>query len=170
MRKMQEGEQPKVEEALKLAGVYDKVMTLQNGMDTILTREFADDGAVLSGGEFQKIGVARAFVRECPIKIFDEPSSALDPISEYKLFDNILKSSKDKTVLFISHRLSSVQNADWVLMLEHGKVIEEGTHKMLMQKQGVYADMYTKQAENYLAASVEEAGSDIFAVQGEVEA
>ena len=125
---------------------------------------------MLSGGEFQKIGVARAFVRECPIKIFDEPSSALDPISEYKLFDNILKSSKDKTVLFISHRLSSVQNADWVLMLEHGQVIEEGTHKMLMKKQGVYADMYTKQAENYLAASVEETGSDIFAVRGEVEA
>ena len=170
MRRVREEERANVEEALKLAGVYDKVMTLENGMDTILTREFADDGAVLSGGEFQKIGVARAFVRECPIKIFDEPSSALDPISEYKLFDNILKSSKDKTVLFISHRLSSVQNADWVLMLEHGKVIEEGTHKMLMKQQGVYADMYTKQAENYLAASVTEAGSDIFAVQGEVEA
>jgi len=170
MRRVKEDERSKVEEALKLADVYEKVKTLQNGMDTILTREFADDGAVLSGGEFQKIGVARAFVRECPVKIFDEPSSALDPISEYKLFDNILKSSKDKTVLFISHRLSSVQNADWVLMLEHGQVIEEGTHKMLMKKQGVYADMYTKQAENYLAASVEETGSDIFAVRGEVEA
>ena len=66
-------------------------MSLPKGMDTTLTREFDDEGAVLSGGEFQKIVVARAFARRCPIKVFDEPSSALDPIAEYKLFDNILK-------------------------------------------------------------------------------
>ena len=145
MHKAGEGDRERAKEALILAGVYDKIMSLPKGMDTILTREFAEDGEVLSGGQYQKIDVARAFVRQCPIKIFDEPSSALDPISEYQLFDNILKSSKGKTVLFISHRLSSVQNADWVFMLEEGCVKEEGTHRMLMKQQGIYADMYAKQ-------------------------
>lgn len=140
-----------VTEALKLSGVYDKVMSLPNGIDTTLTREFDDKGAVLSGGEFQKIVVSRAFARSCPVKVFDEPSSALDPIAEYQLFDNILKACKENTLLFISHRLSSVQNADHVFLLENGEVREEGTHRELMDRQGLYADMYQKQAENYLA-------------------
>ena len=168
MRKALPEDEEKVVNALKLAGVYDKVASLPQGLYSILTREFAEDGQVLSGGEYQKIVVARAFVRNCPIKIFDEPSSALDPIAEYQLFDNILKSGKDKTMLFISHRLSSVQNADWVFMLEDGMVKEEGTHKMLMKKQGLYADMYEKQAENYLAASRKEVRDSIFAT-GEVQ-
>ena len=151
-----EKKQAVVEEALKLSGVYDKVMSLPKGMDTTLTREFDDEGAVLSGGEFQKIVVARAFARSCPVKVFDEPSSALDPIAEYKLFDNILKACKENTLLFISHRLSSVQNADYVFLLEKGKVLEEGSHKALMKKKGAYADMYNKQAENYLADSAKE--------------
>ena len=140
-----------VVDALKLSGVYDKVMELPKGINTTLTREFDDEGAVLSGGEFQKIVVSRAFARQCPIKVFDEPSSALDPIAEYKLFDNILKVCRQNTLLFISHRLSSVQNADHVFLLENGQVREEGTHRELMKKKGIYADMYQKQAENYLA-------------------
>lgn len=167
MKKAGDGDRERVAEALQMAGVYDKIMSLPNGMDTILLKEFCEDGVVLSGGQYQKIGVARAFVRQCPIKIFDEPSSALDPISEYQLFDNILKSSREKTVLFISHRLSSVQNADWVFMLENGMVKEEGTHLMLMKKQGIYADMYKKQAENYLAVSSSEIDRGIFAMTGE---
>lgn len=140
-----------VTEALKLSGVYDKVMSLPQGINTTLTREFDDNGAVLSGGEFQKIVVSRAFARRCPIKVFDEPSSALDPIAEYQLFDNILKACRKNTLLFISHRLSSVQNADHVFLLEQGEVREEGTHRELMDRKGLYADMYQKQAENYLA-------------------
>lgn len=167
MKKAGDGDRERVAEALQMAGVYDKIMSLPNGMDTILLKEFCEDGVVLSGGQYQKIGVARAFVRQCPIKIFDEPSSALDPISEYQLFDNILKSSREKTVLFISHRLSSVQNADWVFMLENGMVKEEGTHLMLMKKQGIYADMYKKQAENYLTVSSSEIDKGIFAIRGE---
>ena len=146
-----EKKQAVVEEALKLSGVYDKVMSLPQGINTTLTREFDDNGAVLSGGEFQKIVVSRAFARQCPIKVFDEPSSALDPIAEYELFDNILKACRKNTLLFISHRLSSVQNADHVFLLENGEVKEEGTHRELMAQQGLYADMYQKQAENYLA-------------------
>ena len=141
----------RVIEALKLAGAYDKVMTLPKGVDTILTHEFDDEGAVLSGGEFQKIVVARAFVRNCPFKVFDEPSSALDPIAEATLFDNIYETCRKNTLVFISHRLSSVQNADWVYLLSDGTVKEAGTHRMLMEQDGIYADMYTKQAKNYLA-------------------
>ncbi len=143
----------RVKEALELSGAYDKVMTLKNGMGTTLTNEFDEDGAVLSGGESQKIVVARAFVKQCPFKVFDEPSSALDPIAEATLFDNIYETCKDNTLVFISHRLSSVQNADWVYLLADKTVKEAGTHRMLMEKNGLYADMYTKQAKNYLAIS-----------------
>ncbi len=143
----------RVEEALKLSGAYDKVMSLKHGMGTTLTNEFDDEGAVLSGGESQKVVVARAFVKQCPFKVFDEPSSALDPIAEATLFDNIYETCKDNTLVFISHRLSSVQNADWVYLLSDKTVKEEETHMMLMVKHGLYADMYTKQANNYLAIS-----------------
>lgn len=146
-----EEQEARVTEALKLAGAYDKVQTLPKGIHTILTHEFDDKGAVLSGGEFQKIVVARAFVKECPFKVFDEPSSALDPIAEGTLFDNIYKTCENNTLVFISHRLSSVQNADWVYLLSDGTVKEEGTHRMLMDQHGIYADMYEKQATNYLA-------------------
>lgn len=151
MRRGTADDEAAVTHALQLSGVYDKVMSLNKGIHTVLTKEFDEDGAVLSGGEFQKIVAARAFIKECPIKIFDEPSSALDPIAEYELFENIINDSRDKTMLFISHRLSSVQNADWVFMLENGTIIEQGSHNKLMAKDGVYADMYRKQAKNYLA-------------------
>ena len=151
MRKAAPDDEKAVVDALKMAGVYEKVLSLPMGIHTMLTREFAEDGVVLSGGEYQKIIVARAFVRQSPFKIFDEPSSALDPIAEYELFEQILESGRDKTMLFISHRLSSVQNADYVYMLEHGAVAEEGVHEELMEKKGPYAEMYTKQAVNYLA-------------------
>ena len=146
-------------DALKLSGVYQKVSSLEKGMNTTLTKEFDDDGVVFSGGEFQKVVVARAFAKNCPIKVFDEPSSALDPIAEYQLFDNILKSCQENLLIFISHRLSSVKNADCVILLEQGQIKEEGTHKELMKQNGLYADMYNKQAKNYLAdSSVQEQG------------
>lgn len=148
-----EEKENKVVEALKLSGAYDKVMSLKKGIYTTLTHEFDDEGAVLSGGEFQKIVVARAFVKDCPFKIFDEPSSALDPIAENKLFDNIYDSCRDNTLVFISHRLSSVQNADYVYLLSDGCVKEQGNHASLMAQGGIYADMYNKQAKNYLALS-----------------
>ena len=142
--------------ALKKAGVYEKVSSLEKGIDTMMTKEFDEDGAVLSGGESQKIAVARTFVKDAPMKIFDEPSSALDPIAEYELFQNIMKEGSDHTMLFISHRLSSVKNCDKVFMLEKGHLIEEGTHSELMAANGSYAQMYKKQAMNYLALENEE--------------
>ncbi len=136
-------------EALKRAGVYEKVRSLPQGIHTMLTKEFDETGAVLSGGEYQKIVVARAFASPAPIKVFDEPSSALDPIAEYDLFQAILEESRDHLMFFISHRLSSVKDADMVFMLEEGRLIEQGTHGELMEQNGKYAHMYQMQAKNY---------------------
>lgn len=144
-------EEVKVCDALKKAGVWEKVSEMKNGIDTILTKEFCEEGEVLSGGQSQKIAVARSFAGDEPIHIYDEPSSALDPIAEADLYDSIIKDSKGRTAIFISHRLSSVKNADNVFMLENGTIIERGTHTELMSQNGEYADMYNKQAKNYLA-------------------
>ncbi len=141
----------RVIDALKKAGVYERIQRLPQGIHTMMTKEFDEDGAVLSGGESQKVAVARAFYRSCPVKIFDEPSSALDPIAEYELFQSMMEDGKHNAMVFISHRLSSVKNADHVLMLEQGQIVERGTHAELMKKEGNYAAMYRKQAMNYLA-------------------
>ncbi|MDE6419756.1 MAG: ABC transporter ATP-binding protein/permease [Lachnospiraceae bacterium] len=139
------------ERALRCAGVWDKVRSLPDGMNTMMTKEFDRDGAVLSGGEQQKIVVARAFAQNASVKVFDEPSSALDPIAEYDLYRGIMDESKGHITLFISHRLSSVKDADMVFMLENGTVIEQGSHRELMEQNGKYCEMFTKQAQNYLA-------------------
>jgi len=141
----------RVVEALERAGVYERIQQLPQGIHTMMTKEFDEDGAVLSGGESQKVAVARAFYKNCPVKIFDEPSSALDPIAEYNLFQSMMEEGKQNTMIFISHRLSSAKNADEVLMLEYGRIIERGSHRELMQLGGSYASMYQKQAMNYLA-------------------
>lgn len=139
------------ERALKCAGVWDKVQSLPKGIDTMMTKEFDSGGAVLSGGEQQKIVVARAFAQNASVKVFDEPSSALDPIAEYELYKGNMNESKGHITFFISHRLSSVKDADQVFMLENGTIIEQGTHRQLMNLKGKYCEMFTKQAQNYLA-------------------
>lgn len=137
--------------ALLKAGAWEIVEALPEGLDTVMTKEFDEKGAVLSGGQNQKLAVSRTFAQPAPVKIFDEPSSALDPIAEYDLFENIMKEADGHTLLFISHRLSSVKNCDKVFMLENGSLIESGTHDELASLNGKYAQMYKKQAMNYLA-------------------
>ena len=139
------------EDAMKKSGAIEYLGDLSKGLNTMMTKEFDKDGAVLSGGQSQKLAVARTFAQPAPVKIFDEPSSALDPIAEYDLFQNIMKEAEEHTLLFISHRLSSVKNCDEVFMLEEGRLIECGTHTKLMAQNGAYAAMYKKQAMNYLA-------------------
>lgn len=154
MRRMKEEDRDVVENALKNSGVYDKVMTLPKGIETTLTREFDPDGVVLSGGEQQKIAIARVFAKDCEIAILDEPSSALDPIAEYQMYESMLKACENKAVVFISHRLSSAVLADKIYMLEHGRIIESGSHEELMKLNGKYAEMFRFQAGNYVGEEV----------------
>lgn len=146
-----DGTDAEVMEALKKAGIYEKVMNLPLGLDTALTKEFDENGTLLSGGECQKILVARAFAKPVSVAVFDEPSSALDPIAEHELLSGILHETDGKTRVLISHRLSCVKYADNVLLLEKGSIAEEGTHETLMKKEGKYAELYHVQERNYSA-------------------
>ncbi len=139
-------DEQRVLDALKKAGFTRE---LPNGVNTVLLREFDDDGLMLSGGEQQKVAIARAFYKDCPYIILDEPSANLDPVSEYELNQAISRECEDRTVVFISHRLSTTRHADRILMLENGRVIESGSHDELMAKNGKYAYMFRLQAEKY---------------------
>jgi len=146
-------------DALIQSGAYEKIAALEHKEDTILTREFDDRGAVLSGGEYQKVATARAFAKDTRLLILDEPSSALDPIAEHMMYETIMrlcsgKGNEDKISVIISHRLSSAVGADRVYMLEQGEVIEHGTHRELLAQGGAYAEMYNKQAVSYLADDI----------------
>jgi ATP-binding cassette subfamily B protein len=144
-----------VQEALDKAGMTERVHKFSKGLQGNLTKEFDPEGEALSGGEIQKIVVARAFAKGADILLFDEPSSALDPIAEFQLYQSISREREQHTVFFISHRLSSVKDSDMVFMMENGAIIERGTHMELMEKKGTYANMYHKQAVNYLALDQE---------------
>ncbi len=163
MRPLDEGDEEKVIEALKQSGGWEKVASLPKGIHTILTREFDKEGVVLSGGENQKVALARVFADRSPIVILDEPSSALDPIAEYKMFDNMLRACQGRTLIFISHRLSSAVLADRVIMMDGGRILESGSHEELMKENGKYAEMFRKQAENYVDIPSEENGGEVTA-------
>lgn len=137
------------ESALKKSGVYDKISTLGKGADTVLTREFDDSGAGLSGGEQQKVAAARMFAHPFDLAVLDEPSSALDPIAEYKMYESLIEETVGKMVIYISHRLSSAVLSDRIYVFENGTVAESGNHAELMAENGVYAEMFTMQASNY---------------------
>ena len=141
------------EKALKQSGVWEKISSLPKGADTVLTREFEIDGAGLSGGENQKVSAARLFARDFEIAILDEPSSALDPIAEYKMYENLINVTKDKTVIYISHRLSSAVLSDRIYVLGNGTILESGSHSELMAQGGEYSKMFTLQASSYKGES-----------------
>lgn len=132
--------------ALEKAGFNKK---LKDGLDTILTREFDDEGVMLSGGEQQKVAIARAFYKDCPYIIMDEPSANLDPEAEFELNKSISEAGGEKTVIFISHRLSTTVHADKIFMFSDGKVIEEGSHEELMKLGGKYKSMFNLQSSKY---------------------
>ncbi len=136
-------------EALRHSG-FDKEM--RNGINTELLREFDSDGVMLSGGEAQKTAIARAFYKDCPYVILDEPSANLDPVAEYNLNQAMIDAAQHKTVIFISHRLSTTVNADRIYVMENGRIIESGSHCELMNLNGTYAYMFNLQAEKYIKA------------------
>ncbi len=149
MRRTADSDAALLTESLRESGMADTVSSFKYGPDTMMTREFDDEGISLSGGQAQKIALSRLYAKDAPIAILDEPSSALDPIAEYELFENMKHICKGRTVIFISHRLSSAISADVIFMMEHGRIIERGNHESLMQQNGKYAEMFRKQAEKY---------------------
>ena len=139
----------KVENALTRAGFGDRLKSLPDGLNTPVTAEFDEKGVNFSGGESQKVAISRAFYRDSDILIMDEPSSALDPIAEYELNKAMESAAKGKTVFYISHRLSTTRDADRIILLENGHIVEEGTHDSLLAQNGKYAEMWRVQAGRY---------------------
>ena len=139
----------KIKSALINSGFEEKLNKLENGLFTQVTTEFDKNGVDFSGGESQKVAISRAFYKDAEILIMDEPSSALDPIAEYELNKAMETAAKGKTVFYISHRLSTTRDADRIIMLEQGQIIEEGTHAQLLAQNGKYAQMWHTQAGNY---------------------
>ncbi|WP_326567258.1 ABC transporter ATP-binding protein [Amycolatopsis rhabdoformis] len=138
-----------IESSARRAGADERIERLPSGYDSPLGRWF-DQGVSLSGGEWQKIALARAFQREAPILILDEPTSALDAQAEHDLFARLRSLASGRTTLYISHRFSTVRQAERILLLDHGKVAEYGTHEELMAARGGYAELFTLQAQAYL--------------------
>ncbi|MFI6536182.1 ABC transporter ATP-binding protein [Nonomuraea sp. NPDC050547] len=134
--------------AARVAGADAVIADLPHGYRTLLDRRFKD-GQELSGGQWQRIAVARGFHRDAPLLICDEPTAALDARAEHALFERIRDHADGRTVLLITHRLASVRYADRIYVLDHGKVVEAGTHAALMSLNGLYADLYTLQSSAY---------------------
>ena len=133
------------------AGIGNIIKRFPDGLNSYLTKQFSDHGEELSGGEWQKIAIARAYFRDSRFMIMDEPTSALDPEAEYSMYQTLADLSKEKGALFISHRLSSVTMADRILLLENGVISESGTHRELLKKDGRYAYLFRLQAERYVS-------------------
>lgn len=138
----------KVWKALKDADAEEFVKEYPAGLDTILSEKYKD-GIRPSSGQWQKIAIARFFYRNAPVLILDEPTASIDAVAEANIFDRIYKFIENKTVLIISHRFSTVRNADRIIVIEKGKIIEEGTHEQLMQNEGPYAKAFNLQARGY---------------------
>lgn len=145
---VKEMDRERIVECAKSADAHDFIVKYENRYKTIMSERFKG-GIKPSKGQQQKIAIARFFYRDAPFAIFDEPTSAIDADAEYRIFNRIYNFFDNKTVLIISHRFSTVRNADRILVLKDGEIIEEGNHKELMEKNKVYADNFKKQAEGY---------------------
>lgn len=139
----------KVLKCLKLAGLEEKVSRLPRGIESPLVKEVNEDAVQLSGGELQKLLLARALYKDAPVLILDEPTAALDPIAENELYQRYGELTTDRTSIFISHRLSSTRFCDRIVFLAQGKIAECGTHDELMKKKGKYAEMFEIQSHYY---------------------
>lgn len=145
------------EKSLKNAGLGEKLAELPEGVDTEILKVIYDDGTDLSGGEKQKLALARALYKDAPVVVLDEPTAALDALAESRLYSDFDKLIGGKTAVYISHRLSSTQFCSEVAMFKDGEMVELGTHKELLQRDGAYAEMFKIQAQYYVDDPCEEA-------------
>ena len=138
-----------VENCLIQAGLGEKLRSLDRGVETVVGRDYEDDGVDMSGGEQQKIALARALYKNAPFIVLDEPTAALDPIAEAAVYEGFRELAKDKTAVFISHRLSSCRFCDDIIVFEAGRVVQRGSHDKLCGAGGKYAQMWNAQAKYY---------------------
>ncbi len=139
-----------VSDAAEAANATDFISRLPNGFETPLMRWFEENGIELSIGQWQKLAIARAFYSDSDVLILDEPTASLDPMAEQEIFNQFDNLRKDKTTFFVSHRLSSATQANKIVVLEHGKIIEVGNHSQLMNLKGKYYELFSTQAQRYI--------------------
>lgn len=145
----------KVIEAFKEVGFYDRYQQLEKGLETSLNKEFDKEGINLSGGEQQKLAIARALYKDGPIFILDEPTAALDPISEFEIYQQFNQMTQGKTSLIISHRLSSCRFCDEILVFDQGQIVQRGNHEQLLNQEGKYAQLWNAQAQYYQEKNID---------------
>ena len=145
----QQADHQRVCRCLQRAGLWERIERLPKGVKTPYSKELYEDGESFSGGEAQRLMLARALYKDAPVMVLDEPTAALDPLAEAQMYAQYNDLTADKTSIFISHRLSSTQFCDRVLYLEGGKIVEDGTHQQLMALGGSYAKMFAYQAYYY---------------------
>lgn len=143
-------DEERVHNAIVQAGLTDKANTLEQGIHSELLTIMSDQGVVLSGGEKQKLAIARSLYKKSRVVIMDEPTAALDPLAEQQLYQSLNEMIEDKTGIYISHRLSSTRFCDYIYLFDTGKIIEEGTHDELMICKGNYYDLFRLQAQYYV--------------------
>lgn len=141
----------RVQSAAEQSNAKSFINRLPSGFDTPLMRYFEDNGIELSIGQWQKLSIARAFYSDSDILILDEPTASLDALAEQEIYDQFDKLRKDKTTIFVSHRLSSATTADVIFVLDHGELVERGSHQELMQAKGTYYKLFSTQAGRYLS-------------------
>ncbi|MCD8311983.1 MAG: ABC transporter ATP-binding protein/permease [Firmicutes bacterium] len=140
----------KLRRACDISGASEIIKDWDDGFDSVLGRNYEDNGKDLSGGQWQTVGLARAYFKDSEYMVLDEPSAALDPVSEDRIFEQLYHLSEGKSSVTISHRLSNTTLADKILVIEDGHIIEEGSHRELLMKNGRYAQLFNLQAEKYV--------------------
>lgn len=148
-RTEEETDGKRLQQCLQDAGLWERVMQLEKKEQTYMNKDLDAAGVNLSGGELQRLMLARAVYKDSPVVILDEPTAALDPLAESRMYEKYYEMTRDKTSIFISHRLSSTRFCDRILYMEEGRIVEEGNHSQLMERQGAYAAMFHTQAQYY---------------------
>ena len=147
-----EYEKARVEECLRRAGFGERLDTMPEGTDTYLYKDYSEKGIEISGGEAQKIALARALYRDAPFIVLDEPTAALDPISEYEVYSKFNELSGEHTTIYISHRLASCRFCDSIVVFDEGRIIEQGSHEeLILKKEGKYYELWNAQAQYYVS-------------------
>ena len=139
----------RVDECIQKAGLGDKMRALKYGADTCVLKAMDDESIEFSGGEKQKLMIARAFYKDSAVMVLDEPTAALDPLAEQEIYESFDRLTKDKTTIYVSHRLASTRFCDAIAMFEEGRLVEYGTHEELLARKGKYAEMFRVQAQYY---------------------